>query len=141
MPYVLDTDTITALQHNHPAVVARVRSVQPSDLFVTIVSFEEQVEGRLHVLHRQLGDDRLVEAYQRLQQTLRFFASANILLYDEAVARRDEELRRAYRRMGTKDRRIAAIALVNRCTLVTRNTIHFQGLVGLNLANWIDVSG
>ena len=67
MPYVLDTDTITALQHNHAAVVARVRSVAPVDLFVTVVSLEEQGAGRLHVLGgtvmlrlRQISDDSAV---------------------------------------------------------------------------------
>lgn len=43
--------------------------------------------------------------------------------------------------MGTKDRRIAAIAWVNRCTLVTRNTVHFQDIAGLILEHWVDVPG
>lgn len=141
MPYVLDTDTITALQHNHPLVVARVRLLAPADLFVTVVSFEEQIGGRLYVLHGTLSGERLVEGYQRLQQTLHFFATANMLLFDQAVAHQDDEFRRMYRRIGTKDRRIAAIAWVNRCTLVTRNTAYFQGITGLSLENWIDVSG
>jgi tRNA(fMet)-specific endonuclease VapC len=140
VPYLLDTDTITALQYNHPAVVARVRSVAPIKLFVAIVSFEKQVAGRLHVLSRQLSGEQLVEAYQRLQ-TLHFFASANILPFDQAVARRDEHFRQLYRRMGTKDRCIAATAWVHRCTLVTRNIVHFQGIAGLALENWIDAPG
>ena len=139
MPYVLDTDTITALQHNHPAVVSRVEAVPAVDLFVAIVSCEEQVAGRLHALHGQLSAERLVEAYQRLQQTLRFLATVNILPFNHAAARQDAEFRGLYGRMGSGDRRIAAIAWVNRCTLVTRNTIHFQGIAGLALENWIDV--
>ena len=139
MPYVLDTDTITALQHNHPAVVARVGAIAPAELFVTVVSVEEQVAGRLHTLHGQLSGDRLVEAYHRLHQTVRFFATVNVLPFDQAAARRDEELRRLYRRMGAKDRRIAAIALANDCILVTRNTLHFQHVAGLALENWLDL--
>ena len=136
--YLLDTDTLTALQHNHPAVVARVEAIPPADLFVAIVSIEEQVAGRLHALHGQLSSNRLVEAYQRLRQTIRFFSTVNVLPFDQAAARQDEEFRRPYRRMGTKDRRIAAIAWVNGCTLVTRNTIHFQNVAGLTLENWVD---
>jgi tRNA(fMet)-specific endonuclease VapC len=136
--YLLDTDTITALQHNHPAVVPRVGAVPPAALFVSIVSVEEQLAGRLHALHGQLSGDRLVEAYHRLLQTVRFFGTVNILPFDQAAARRDEEFRLQYRRMGAKDRRIAAIASVTGCTLVTRNTVHFQNVVGLALENWID---
>ncbi|MGH2391082.1 MAG: type II toxin-antitoxin system VapC family toxin [Chloroflexota bacterium] len=139
--YVLDTDTLTALQHNHPGVVARVGSVLPAALFVAIVSVEEQVAGRLHALHGQLSNDRLVEAYQRLHQTVSFFAAVSILPYDQAAARRDEAFQRLYRRMGAKDRRIAAITWVNGCTLVTRNTLHFQPIAGLTLENWIDPPG
>lgn len=141
MPYVLDTDTITALQHAHPAVVARVAEVPPAEIFVAIITCEEQVAGRLHALHGQLSADRLVEAYLRLQQTLHFLATVNILPFDRAAARRDAELRDLYRRMGTRDRRIAAIATVNRCMLVTRNTLDFQVVAGLALENWIDVPG
>jgi predicted nucleic acid-binding protein len=51
------------------------------------------------------------------------------------------EFRRQYRRMGAKDRRIAAIASVTSYTLVTRNTVHFQSVVGLAPENWIDPPG
>ena len=139
MPYVLDTDTITALQHNHPAVVSRIKATPAVDLFVAVVSCEEQVAGRLHALHGQLSAERLIEAYQRLQQTLRFLATVNILPFNHAAARQDMEFRGLSRRIGTRDRRIAAIAWVNRCTLVTRNTLHFQGIAGLALESWIDV--
>ena len=138
MRYVLDTDIITALQHNHQAVVAHVEAVSPAALFVTIVSVEEQIAGRLHALHGQLNSSRLIEAYQRLLQTIRFYSAANILSFDQEAAQQDAELRRLHRRMGTKDRRIAAIALVSNCTLVTRNILHFQHIVGLALDNWID---
>jgi tRNA(fMet)-specific endonuclease VapC len=136
--YVLDTDTLTALQHDHPGIVARVGSLSPADLFVTIVSVEEQVAGRLHALHGLLSNDRLIEAYRRLHQTVNFFATVSILPYDQVAVRQDEEFRRLYRRMGAKDRRIAAIARVNGCMLVTRNTRHFQNIAELVLENWID---
>lgn len=141
MPYLLDTDMVSALQHGHRAVVARITATSPADLFVSIVTYEEQVAGRLHVLRGQLSADRLVEAYERLQQTLAFFATITLLPFDWAAARRDEEFRLRYRRMGTKDRRIAAIAAVNRCTLVTRNTVDFRNIGELSLENWIDQQG
>jgi tRNA(fMet)-specific endonuclease VapC len=138
VPYVLDTDVISALQHNHPGLATRIAALPSADLFITIVTGEELMAGRLQALHGQVTGDRLVEAYQRLQQTLRFLATVNILPFDRAAARRDEEFRTLYRRMGSKDRRIAAITSVNNYRLVTRNTLHFQNIMGLALENWID---
>lgn len=136
MAYVLDTDVISALQRTHPLIIARLRTLPPSELFVTIISFEEQIAGRLNVLNKQLTGTQRIEAYLRLRQTLDFYAAANVLLYDERVARIDENLRLSHRRMGTKDRRIAAITLMAGATLVTRNTVDFQGLPGLSLEDW-----
>ncbi len=80
MPYVLDTDVISALLRNNSTVVSRVGAVDSSDVFVTIVSLAEQSAGRLSALNKgQLTDERLIEAYLRLRQTLDFFAAANIL--------------------------------------------------------------
>jgi tRNA(fMet)-specific endonuclease VapC len=140
VPYLLDTDTITALQRNHPVVVARIRAVPPSELFVCVVSLEEQIAGRLQILHRASRSGPLVEAYWRPEQTSRFYSTVQVLPFDLAAASRDEQLRHVYRRMGTKDRRVASIALVRRCTLVTRNTVHFLGIAGLPIENWIDAS-
>jgi tRNA(fMet)-specific endonuclease VapC len=103
MAYVLDTDVISALQHGHPMVLARVGALPSAAVYVTIVSFEEQVAGRLHVLSRQLPVSRLVEAYLRLDQTRHFFSEANVLHFDTAAAQCDESFRRLYPRMGTKD--------------------------------------
>jgi len=81
MPYVLDTDTTTALQHKNLHVVKRVSSLPPSGLFFTIVSFEEQCQGRLAVLNRQLTQTARIEAYQRLRETLDFYKIVNVLPY------------------------------------------------------------
>ncbi len=137
MPYVLDTDTVTAWQHKHPLVVARVKAVPGSDLFVTIVSFEEQCAGRLSILNRRLAPIQRIEAYQRLQETLDFYDVVNVLPYDADAAQREAYLHRTLPRMGTKDRRIAAITLANGATLITRNTVHFKDIPGLVLNNWM----
>ncbi len=139
MPYVLDTDIVSALQNKHPHVVARVANLPRSELFFTIVSFEEQCSGRLNVLNRPLNAVKLVEAYDRLRETLLFYTIVTVLPYDDAAARIEADLRVLLRRMGTKDRRIAAITLSHGYTLVTRNTIDFEAVPGLApLENWVD---
>ncbi len=137
MPYVLDTDTITALQHRDRNVVARVGLVPSSDIFVAIVSFEEQMAGRLNTLNRQLKPAARIVAYTDLSRALYFCTTAHVLPYDAAAARIDDDLRVRLRRMGTFDRRIAAITLAHGHTLVTRNTIDFRDVPGLGLEDWM----
>lgn len=137
MPYVLDTDIITALQRFNRSVLARARSLPRADVFVTIVSYQEQTAGQLATLNTQLKPDALIIAYGELAQLLLFYRSANVLAYDNEVSRIDSDLRRQLPRMGTKDRRIAAIALAHGYTLVTRNTVDFQNVPGLSLEDWM----
>ena len=137
MPYVLDTDTITALQSPDPNVLARIQALPRTDVFVTIVSYQEQTIGRLNALNRQLKSDALIVAYQGLARTLFFYRDANVLAYDDRAARIDDDLRVRLRRMGTKDRRIAAITLAHGHTLVTRNTVDFKDVPELDLEDWM----
>lgn len=138
MPYVLDTDITSALQHKNPIVVTRVVSLPRSELFFTIVSFEEQCAGRLNVINRQSAASKLVEAYERLRETLIFYATVSVLSYDDEATRFDNQLRLMRGRMGTKDRRIAAITLAHGCTLVTRNVVHFRDVPGLVVEDWME---
>jgi predicted nucleic acid-binding protein len=59
-----------------------------------------------------------------------------LLDFDELAAVRFQELRKQYRRVKANDLRIAAIALVNHATLVTRNLRDFKPIVGLNVEDW-----
>jgi len=136
MPYVLDTDTTTALQQKNPYVTRRVGRVPASELFFTVISFEEQCQGRLAAFNKLLNDAKRIEAYQRLMDTLEFYQIVNVLPYDAEAVVKDVQLR-DQRRMGTHDRRIAAITLAHGHTLVTRNTRHFKDIIGLALEDWM----
>ncbi len=59
-----------------------------------------------------------------------------ILPFNHAALQRFRNLRRAHRRLGTNDLRIAAIALAHGAVLVSRNLIHFSVLKGLGLEDW-----
>ena len=54
---------------------------------------------------------------------------------EEAMARFDL-LRQQYPRIGRNDLRIAAIALENQITLVTRNRVDFEQVAGLSVVDW-----
>jgi len=137
VPYVLDTNAIRAFLDRDIRVVARVSTIDPATIFVTIVSFEEATRGQDATLNRQLNEAQLIRAYADLARTLAYFASVNVLAYDMDAAHHDTELRATVRRMSTKDRRIAAIAVARGCTLVTRNVVDFRDVPGLALEDWM----
>jgi tRNA(fMet)-specific endonuclease VapC len=135
--YVLDTNIISAVQRRNRTVLARIQALPQSDVFVTMISLQEQIAGRFNTINRQTKPDGLVVAFSDLTETFDFYAAAYILPYDNAAARIDDDLRVRLRRMGTFDRRIAAITLAHGHTLVTRNTIDFRDVPGLGLEDWM----
>jgi tRNA(fMet)-specific endonuclease VapC len=50
--YILDTDHVTLFQHNHPKITQRARAVGNANIFVTTVTLEEQMRGRLSAINR-----------------------------------------------------------------------------------------
>jgi tRNA(fMet)-specific endonuclease VapC len=135
--YVLDTDHITLLQRNHPAVISRFTALPPEVIAVTVVSAMEQMRGRLAQIHRATTAPEVVNAFTRFQEALHFYRTVSVLPYDETAAAHFARLRQVLQhRPGTQDLRIAAIALSHGATLVTRNQRDFEGISGLQLEDW-----
>ena len=135
--YLLDTDHITLLQRNHPAVIVRLASLPPEVVAVTVVSAMEQMRGRLAQLHRAKTAPEVVKAFARFQEALHFYRTVPVVPYDEAAAAQFVRLRALHTpHPGTQDLRIAAIALSRGATLVTRNRRDFEDIAGLRMENW-----
>lgn len=77
-----------------------------------------------------------MEGYSRLRATLRFYSKVAVWDYDMAADAIFVALVKAKVRVGTKDLRIACIALANNATLLTRNTQDFARVPNLRLADW-----
>ena len=90
MPYVRDTDHISALQRNDLRVLLKLQGIPADDLLVTIISLEEQLRGRLAVVHNPKGT--LVAAHSALSATYRFYRDARVLPYDADAERTDRAL-------------------------------------------------
>jgi predicted nucleic acid-binding protein len=71
--YVLDTDHLTLLQRNHPAVITRFNALPPEVIATTVVSAMEQVRGRLAQIHRAKTVPEVVRAFARFQEALTFY--------------------------------------------------------------------
>jgi tRNA(fMet)-specific endonuclease VapC len=135
--YILDTDCVTLFQYNHPRISERARVIGNSKIFVTTVTLEEQLRGRLAGISRSATKpERLEIAYQNLRKTLLYFCSVNLLDFDNAAYSCYQSLLQQRIRIGTQDLRIAAIALANEFILVTRNHQDFSKVPDLHLEDW-----
>jgi tRNA(fMet)-specific endonuclease VapC len=133
--YVLDTDTLTLLQQGHPAVSSRCVA-RAQELAVTVISVEEQLDGRLSSIRRARRPDDLVIAYRRLIESLQFLAGMAILPCPPPAIARFHHLVVMELNVGRMDLRIAATALEVGATLVTRNRRDFGRIPGLQLEDW-----
>lgn len=134
--FVLDTDHITLLQHGHPQVIACLDALPDESVAASVISFEEQLRGRLAVVRQATSPVRLATAYLRLREMQAFFCTIRLLDFDLAAATIYERLRREHRRLGKMDLRIAATTLAHSGVLVTRNQRDFGQIIDLPLEDW-----
>jgi tRNA(fMet)-specific endonuclease VapC len=137
--FVLDTDTLTHLLHGHPRVVER-RSQVTEDVVLTAVTRIEVLQGRFASVMKAENAEQLQLAQQRLAESERQLADFEILPIDAAAAAEFERLlgTKGLKKIGRGDLLIAAIALANKGTLVTRNLKDYRKVPGLQLENWAD---
>jgi tRNA(fMet)-specific endonuclease VapC len=77
--YLLDTDTLSELLRGRPRLSARVLATPASEIWISVITVEEMLRGRLAVINqqRQRGK-RLSEAYAELQRLLEHLQRANV---------------------------------------------------------------
>jgi tRNA(fMet)-specific endonuclease VapC len=134
--YVLDTDVFSLWRLAHPVVSQRVSSCPVGDLFVTIITVEEQLMGWSTQLRRVRKRDDLARVYQHLTDTVDWLAGTQILSFTEPAIVRYEYLRTLRLNIGGYDLRIAGIALEHAAILVTRNLRDFQRVPNLIVEDW-----
>ncbi len=128
--YALDTNTVLDYFKGKGDVARNLLAVPPSEVALpAIVAYEVWIGvlGSRNVARRQ-------------PQYEQFLASLEVLAFDSAVGRRAAELRYALERrgegIGPMDTLIAATALANNATLVTRNVREFGRVQGLKIVDW-----
>jgi len=92
--------------------------------------------GRLNEIKRASPSNSLVSAYSRLEVTVDYYKSIQILSFDQNAQVCFEELMRQKILDGIQDLRIAAIALSVNGIVVTRNHKDFGKVPNLQLENW-----
>lgn len=137
--YILDTDHLSLIQRNGEdgkRILARVAALGITEIAVTVITYEEQVRGRLDLISRAKNLDAKVRAYAGLEQLATDYRAIAVLPFSETAASEHQRLRKAYPRLGNMDLRIAAIALTYPAILVTRNQSDFGQIIGLQTVEW-----
>jgi tRNA(fMet)-specific endonuclease VapC len=113
-----------------------------------LIRYENEIAIAAPVWHElrfgwlRMPEGQLKDAIGRYVQEV--IGVLTILPYDSNAARIHAELRASYAQSGMTlpfvDGQIAAIAMANGLTLVTRNTKDFSHLTGLRITNWFTSS-
>ncbi len=131
--YLLDTNVLSELIRKSPnrGVLSAVKRLDPSVAFASEVTLFELRYGAMR-------RDDAESFWSRLQSDL--IPAVQWLPVDRAVqlcaADLAAELDRRGERIGNEDCWIAATAIENRLTLVTRNLRHFERIPGLRVESW-----
>jgi tRNA(fMet)-specific endonuclease VapC len=134
--WVLDTDHLSLLQRGYSNIIKRINSVDSQDIFVTIITFEEQIRGRMNSIKQAETSNKLIFAYSKLRETLEDFKTLNLLDFEQNAYNCYLELLRQKIRIGTQDLKIAAIVISHNAILVTRNRRDFEKVSGLRFEDW-----
>ncbi len=134
-----DADVLTEILAGNVVLAARAANTPPHEQAVPIIVIEEILRGRLNSIRQaESGKARLTvsRAYELFEQTLDALRQVLALPYTSAADKLYQQWRKEKVRGGTHDLRIAAICVVQRATLVTRNRRDFDGVPGLSLEVW-----
>ena len=137
MPHFLfDTDHLTLYEWKHVPLMDRI-DLHPADsVAICPVNIEETMRGRLGKLARVLVGTKHVQAYAHLVAAEEMFRLFPLVPFDDVSERQIQQLRAARLGVGTLDLKIAAIALTNGLTVLTRNRRDFGRVPGLLLEDW-----
>ena len=137
---ILDTDHLTVIQRQSPPsffiLSARLARVPLGEVCTTIVNVEEQMRGWLAMVRRSKNVHQEIAGYRQLHELFAFFAEIPVLNFDEMAAERLAQLRRSRSRLGSMDLKIAAIALSQQATLLSRNLGDFRRVPELRVEDW-----
>ena len=134
--YILDTDTLTLFNWNHPKVLQNVLAHLHDEIAVAVISVEEQLSGWHRALRQTKQTSQLTAVYQRMTDTVASLRYFPIYSVTAGAGRRFDQLHKLKLGVKKMDLRIAAIALESKGKVVTRNLRDFGRVPGLALEDW-----
>ncbi len=137
--YIFDTDHLSLIQRNGAEgkrILGQLLSIKDIEVATTVITYEEQVKGRLLVLAKAKTLEQKIYAYEALHQLAVDYQSILILPFTRTDALENQRLRSMYPRLGKMDLKIASIALIHDAILLTRNKSDFGQIQGLKMEDW-----
>ena len=140
MTWILDTDHVSLMLRNNRTVIDRLDAVR-SRASVSIITVQEVFNGWVGQLNQpQNNREILLAKYHQLYQATELFRKVQILEFDgrayDCYTQLLEQNSSLRKHRLQQDMRIAAIALVNGATVVTRNRRDFGLVPGLSIEDW-----
>src|SRR5438445_6314516 len=139
---LLDTDHLTILQQegqpSYDRLRARLAEHPEEPIAVTVISFQEQMQGWMAYLNQARTARGVLLAYEKLLGVLRYFSNATVIPFNQAAQAELERLRKQGIRIGTLDLRIASIALAQKCMLLSGNLKDFRKVPELSVEDWVN---
>ena len=135
-----DTNIVSYYQRGSENIVVRFDSVPLPSRSIGIVTVQEQLDGWSDAIRNAKTDFSLAYAYQRLAETVQFYADKRILPYNEAAIAEYRKLSALKLNVAKADLRIAAIAIAHDAVVVTQNARDFARIPGLIVESWDDVN-
>ena len=132
----MDTDTLSLWQRGNEAVLRRLQSQDMSNVFTTVITAQEQINGRFLIIQKANSASALTLAYKEFAATLRSLQAVPVEGFSEAAILRFESLVKMKLNVGKNDLRIAAIVLEADGVVVTRNRRDFGRVPGLRIEDW-----
>ncbi len=133
--YLLDTDHLTYLERGRPNLHARVLAAAGA-VGISAVTVEEALKGRLSHIARARDGVARVERYRYLLGTVELLNDYPLVPFDSAAEQEFQRLIGLRTRVGVQDLKIAAVALANGLTVLTRNHRDFARVPGLPIDDW-----
>ncbi len=140
--YIFDTDHFSILQRNEDnleksKLIQKLREINESKLSVTVITYQEQIQGWIGYINKAKNNlDKQLVGYRGLREQLTRYCNISVLDFDESAAIEFQILKKQYRRIGTMDLKIAAIALSLNAILLTRNIKDFGQIENLEIDDW-----
>ncbi len=134
--FVFDTDMLTLLRIGHREVSQRVKTASPNELAATVISVDETLSGWYTVIRRVTKPVDIEEAYGRLLSAVGLLSHFHLLNFTQAAISLFDQLVELKLNVGKNDLPIAAIAITNSATVVTRNVRDFSRIPRLMVDDW-----
>lgn len=137
--YLLDTSVVSNFldeRRYYPQLTTRILSQPPEQIFISIITVEEMLQGALASVQKVKRKSSVTKAYQYFEDLFAALHQFQILSYTPEAESIYQSLPAQVKRIGTQDCRIAAIASASRFTVITVNVNDFVSIGIADVEDW-----